>query len=128
MVDVKISYEMALKLVLYMEEEITRLKRDYTDLTHKYNETLLYNEDIQTRGRSLNTNYNIDSAYYEETVKNLRIRQYERALELSELLKSFNTQNNGNHYIKCSLKRDVYILFKAGYDDLETELARLKIL
>lgn len=41
MVDVKIPYEMALKLVLYMEEEIARLKRDYTELTHKYNELLL---------------------------------------------------------------------------------------
>lgn len=128
MIDVKISYVMALKLEMYMEEEIKRISQNYRDLAWKYDETCKHNEEIRMCGRSFYTDYGINQTDFENMVKNLRIRQYELYLELEKLIKHCKDQNGGKPYLPYSihLKREL-ICFNSSYDNVAEELERLKL-
>lgn len=124
---VKISYEMTLKLEMYMEQEIKKIAQDFQKLSFTYNETCKYKEDMREGKRSFHSDYGIDKAFYDNRVKNLKIRQYELYLDLKNLINDCKRQNDGKPYLPYDmhLKRQL-ICFNPSYDDVAKELIRLK--
>lgn len=126
MIDVKISYRLALRLELYMEKEIKDVNQSYRDLSYKYKEKCNYNADKNDGIRSFHTDYNITEDYYNKRVKELSIRQYSCFLELERFLALCKEQNGGRPYI--GYRNDLIhelICFNPSYDNVKEELERL---
>lgn len=125
--NITITYDMALKLESYMKNEIKSIAEKYRNLSWKYNETRLYNEDMKHSKRSFNTNYGIDDEYYKNSVKELRIRQYELYIEWKNFIQNCKEQNGGRPYLPyyMYMQREL-ICFNPSYDNVEEELERLK--
>ncbi|WP_394910561.1 hypothetical protein [uncultured Robinsoniella sp.] len=126
MIDVKISYELALKLEIYMEKDIEDVAQSFRDLSYKYKEKCNYNADKNAGIRSFHTDYNITENYYKKRVKELRIRQYSCYLELERFLELCKEQNGGRPYIghRNNLIHEL-ICFNPSCDIVKEELERL---
>ena len=127
MINISLSYDMILKLEIYMEREIKDIRQCYDDYSQKYQETCAYNRDKSEIGRSFSTDYGITKEEYEEYTKSLQIRQYKIFLELKKLIRTCKTQNDGKNYIGHTNKlHHELIRFNPCYDNVSEMLERLE--
>lgn len=127
MININLSYDYILKLEIFFENDIIDIAEKYRTITSQYNETCLYNADKQANKRSFYTDYGITKEFYDTYTKSLQIRQYNRFLELKNLIKICKDQNNNHPYIGYTrgLKNEL-IRFNPSYDNVTESLKRLE--